>query len=344
MGFIRGGLLFIICAVFFITLILGSVFLTISFSLKYENVEKEFPPIAENLTGGAFNLIEENFNLTSEMERASEFMVNHCYQNNTIQNTQNNTGQNNSLQDQNASDIPESTEDLPVSYVFSSGGYVFVIPCSVLDELGENPRALTEAGISNIVNNIYYREYDCNFWGCFKSVSPDFSFFSLFREKQIPWKATLFLVSEKAKDYWNKKFNSFLILLFVLSVLIFLLTEQKRNVPLLIGSLMMASSFALLWFKNILESATKAYLVFINLFFSKTGAVFWIVFIFGLIIFGAGIALRFLQADLIKKKFSRKDILGIIRNEVGKIKEKGAGKSEKKEKSLKKPKEKIKET
>jgi len=331
MGFIKGSLLFIVSVVFFVMLIFGCVFLTISLSLKYENVEKEFPVIAENLTDGKFNLIEEDFNLTKEMEKASEFMVDHCNQSYTLQNSQNDT-----LQNQNASDVQKSSEDLPVSYVFSAGGYVFVIPCSLLDELDENPQALTESGISNIVNHIYYEEYDCNFWDCFKKAAPDFSFSSLFREKQIGWKGTLFLVSEKARDYWHEKFNSALIVLLVLTVLIFLLTGQKQNTPLIIGALMMSSSFVLLWFKNIFEGVTKIYLVFLSLFFSKTGTVFWILFISGLIIFSAGIALRFLQGDSLKKKFSKRDILEIIREEIHKIKERGAG-DKKKEEGTEKP-------
>lgn len=317
MGFIRGSLLFIVSAVFFVTLLLGSVFLTMSLSLKYENVEKEVPLIVENLTEGTFDLFEENFNLTGEMERASEFMINYCYQNNTL--------------NQSSFASPESSEDSSMSYVFSAGGYVFVIPCSVLDELDENPQALAEEGISNIVNNIYYEEYDCDFWDCFKTVSPDFSFFSLFGEKQIEWKGAFFLVSEKARDYWNKKFNSSLIVLVVLTVLIFLLIGEKQNAPILIGALMMSASFVLLWFENILKGITKLYLIFFSLFFSKTGTVFWIVFISGLIIFGAGLALRFLQADLVKKKFSMKEIVGIIKSETdkGKIKEKSQKKLKK---------------
>jgi len=339
MGFIRGGLLMIVSVVFFVTLLLGGVFLTISLSLNHDNVEKEFPLIAENLTNGKFNLAEENFNLTREMERASVFMVDHCYSlNNTFQNGQNNTAKNDTLvQNQNASDVPVSSENLPVSYVFAAGGYVFVIPCSVLDELEENPQALTDAGISNIVDHIYYEEYDCNFWDCFKTVASDFSFLSLFRERQIEWRGTLFLVSEKARNYWYGKFSSALIGLLVFAILIFLLIGQKQNAPMLIGTLMMASSFVLLWFENIFEGVTKVYLVFLSLFFSKTGTVFWIVFIFGLILFSAGIALRLLQKDLIKRKFSKKDILGIFKSEMSKTKEKEvSAKKEKKEGDVKK--------
>ncbi len=333
MGFIRGSLLSIVSVVFFVTLLLGSVFLTISFSLGYKNVEKEFPAIAGNLTDGKFNLIEEDFNLTREMEGASEFMVDHCYQNYT----QKNESQNDTLQNQSVSNVSETSEDLPVSYVFSAGGYVFVVPCDVLDELDENPDALVEVGISNIVNHIYYEEYDCNFWDCFKETAPDFSFSSLFSDKEMGWKATLFLISEKARDYWHTKFNSALIVLLVLAGLIFLLTGQKQNTPIIIGALTMASSFVLLWFRNIFEGVTNVPLVFLGLFFSKMSVVFWIVFLSGLIIFSSGIALRFLQDDLIKKRFSKKDVVEIIKEEINKIKTIRA-KDVKKQENLKKSK------
>jgi len=266
MGFIRGGLLVIVGIFLFLSLLLGSIFLVLSWSLQYENVQEELGPILKNLTEDKFSLIEENFNLTEEMEEAREFMDEHC---------------------QNES-----------SYVFAEGGYTFVIPCDILDEIEESPSALIDQGIENIIEQIYYDNYDCGFWNCFE-------------ETGLP----LFLVSEKAKNYWQEKFYFTLIAFAVIVVLIFFLVEHKRNTPIIVGATIVLSSLPLLWLEKIIGSsiAGDSYVAFVGIFFSKIGGVFWLIFFFGLIIMGAGIALRFLHKDVIKKKFSKRDVQKIFK-------------------------------
>ncbi len=154
MGVIRGGLLIVVSVILFVIVLLGSTFYVLSLSLEYDNVQKEFCDVAKNLTESRFNLIEENFNFTIEMERAKDFMREHC---------QNET-----------------------SYVFASGGYTFVLPCSLLEYDNQSPQAFIDAGIDSIIYNIYYYNYNCDFWDCFKKT-----------------KLPLFLISEKAKNYWQ---------------------------------------------------------------------------------------------------------------------------------------------
>jgi hypothetical protein len=265
MGFIRGGLLIIVGILLFLSLLLGSIFLILSWSLQYENVQEELSSVIKELTEDKFGLIEESFNLTEEMEEAREFMDEHC---------------------QNES-----------SYVFAEGGYTFVIPCDILEEVEESPSALVDQGIENIIEQIYYDDYDCKFWNCFE-------------ETGLP----LFLVSEKAKNYWQDKFYFTLIAFAIMVVLIFFLVEHKQNTPIIAGSIMMLSSLPLLRLEKIIGSiAGDSYLAFVGVFFNKIDTVFWVVFISGLIILGAGIALRFLHRDLIKKKFSKKDVQKIIK-------------------------------
>ncbi len=253
MGFIRGGLLIVVCIILFIVLLLGNVFFVLSSSLKYGNVQKELGPVLKDFTEGQLNIIEEDFNLEEEMEEAQKFMEEHC---------------------QNES-----------SYVFAEGGYTFVIPCEILDEIEESPSAIVEQGIENIIEQIYYDDYDCNFWDCFETT-------------ELP----LFLVSEKAKNYWQEKFYLTLIVFVVLVVLIFFLTGNKQNTPVIVGSLLVLSSLPLLKLEKIIGSVVKdsSYLSFVGVFFSKINTVFWIVFIVGLIILGAGISLRLLH--IVRKK------------------------------------------
>ena len=272
MGFIRGGLLIIVGILLFLSLLLGSIFLILSWSLQYENVQEELSPILKNLTEDKSNIIGEDFNLTEEMEEAREFMEEHC---------------------QNES-----------SYVFSEGGYTFVIPCDILDEIEESPSALVDQGIENIIEQIYYDDYNCKFWNCFE-------------ETGLP----LFLVSEKAKNYWQEKFYFTLIAFAVMVVLIFFLVEHKQNMPIVVGSLLVLSSLPLLKLEKIIGSIIgDSALSFLSIFFSKTGGVFWIMLILGLIILGLGIAMRLLALDFIKKKISKKDVKKIVREEAGKKK------------------------
>lgn len=265
MGFIRGGLLIIIFVFLFIILFLGNVFFVLSLSLNYENVQEELGPVLKDLTKDKLNIIEENFNLTEEMEEAREFMEEHC---------------------QNES-----------SYVFVEGGYTFVIPCDILEELDENSQAIVDEGIENIIEQIYYDDYDCKFWNCFE-------------ETGLP----LFLVSEKAKNYWQDKFYFTLIAFAVMVILIFFLVEHKQNTPIVVGSILVLSSLPLLKLEKVIGSIIgDSYLAFVGVFFNKIDTIFWIVFISGLIIIGAGIALRFLHSDFIKKKFSKKDVQKLIK-------------------------------
>jgi len=193
MGFIRGSLLVLVCILLFISLLLSGIFLTLSLSLRYENVQKELVSVVKELTDDNFGLIEEEFNLTERMDEAQKFMEKHC---------------------QNES-----------SYVFSEGGYTFVLPCDILEEIPETPGTLVEKGIETIVEEIYYKEYDCGFWDCFD-------------ESELP----LFLVSEKAKNYWEEKFYFTVIAFAVLVVLIFFLVERKQNTLIVVGPVMVLSS------------------------------------------------------------------------------------------------------
>ena len=272
MGFIKGGLLIILSVFLFIILFLGNVFFVLSLSLGYENVQKELGPVLKNLTEDKFNIIERDFNLTKEMERAFEFMREHC---------RNET-----------------------AYVFARGGYTFVLPCDLLEEIDENSQSLVDQGMENIVEQIYYDDYDCKFWDCFEKTG-------------LP----LFLVSEKAKNYWQDKFYFTLIAFAVIVVLIFFLVEHKQNTPIVVGSVLVLSSLPLLKLEKVIGSIIgNSYFTFFGVFFNKIGTVFWIVFFSGLIIIGAGIALRFLRRDLTKKKISKKDVKKIVREEAGKKK------------------------
>ena len=272
MGFIKGGALVFVSVILFIVVLLGSIFSVLSLSLEYKNVQKEIGYVAKNLVEEKSSLIKENFNLTTEMEKAEDFMREHCLN--------------------------------ETSYVFASGGYTFVLPCSLLEKDNESADVFIDSGVSSIVYDIYYDDYGCNFWNCFKKAGPP-----------------LFLVSEKAKNYWQEKFYFSLIVFLILAALVFLLVEQKQNTPIIIGSIFMVSSVVLLKVGKLPELLIgKSYSQFVNVFLSKTSTVFWILLVFGLVLVVAGISFRLLGINIMKKKFSREEVKEIVKAEVSKEK------------------------
>jgi len=90
MGFIRGGLLVIVSVLLFISLLIGNLFLTLSWSLSYDNVKVELISVSNDLFQGQNNL-------KSIVEEKYDFMKSYC---------------------QNNSD-----------FVFAQEGYTFTIPC-----------------------------------------------------------------------------------------------------------------------------------------------------------------------------------------------------------------------
>ncbi|MFC1682539.1 hypothetical protein ACFL0X_02895, partial [Nanoarchaeota archaeon] len=93
MGLIRGGLLVIASVLFFVSLLVMGIFLTLDLSLEYENVQPE-------LSAVVFEMANEEQDLTKEVEGNYDVMQLYC--------------QNNS------------------EYVYNEEGYEFVVPCEVV--------------------------------------------------------------------------------------------------------------------------------------------------------------------------------------------------------------------
>ncbi|MEX0920647.1 MAG: hypothetical protein WDZ62_00055 [Candidatus Pacearchaeota archaeon] len=285
MGMFRGLLLILTGIVLFAVLFLGTISLTMSLSLNYENVQEEMPILISDLDRGVigdssgrfswifgeFDIL--NFNLTQATEEASENMPEHC----------------------------QEYED----YVFVYEGHVIVLNCSTFEEGNES---LLEESFDSFTESVYFKDYGCEFWKCFK-------------ETGIPF----FLVSKDAKDYWQGRFYFSLLIFLIAIVLTFFLVEQKHNTLVFTGSFMAISVLPLLKIESIVTSASgKIFSPFIRMLFSRVGVVFWTIMIIGIILILSGIALRIISGDFIKKKFSLADIRKMISSEV-----KGKGKSKK---------------
>lgn len=153
--------------------------------------------------------------------------------------------------------------------VLGNGTESFIIPCSVVINGSE---AVTDKILKDMMKNIYYREYDCNFFDCNS-------------EGNVPF----FVVSEHSKDYFSSKFRSLLFLSLILFGLIFLLVEVRSNSFILAGGLMVFSSLVFYKLEGIIGFFAKIELLkFFTFLFTESLYVFTKFLIFGivLIVFG----------------------------------------------------------
>lgn len=194
-------------------------------------------------------------------------------------------------------------------YVFKDQetGHTFVIHC---DTIGQGPDAIIEEEINSLFDDNYYKEYECDFWKCFKELD-----------------TPLFLVSQHAKDHWRSNYYTFLLVSLVLAGLVFLLVNKKLNFPILAGILLGISFIPV----SILDSIGKAILnvifssakraingldsidisSFVVVFFSRADDVFLTGFIIGLILVAIGIFFKLLKVgfkigNLFKFEFGNK--------------------------------------
>ena len=251
MGFIRGGLLVIVSVLLFLVFLIANSLLTATLTLDYENVKPELVNIAQDL-------IEQQAGQQVD-EALSEY------------------------QDE-FEEYCQSNEE----FVFNEAGYDFVLSCDNL--VNASLDNFVEKSVGSVVEKMYYKEYDCEFWDCLKQGDP------------------LFLVSEKAHVYWKTKFLQSLLVIGVLLVLVFFLVSKKANTLILAGSLLIGSSIPFLGLQKLSEFLmTKDILDFLGIIFSKANIVFWISFIVGFVLLAAGIGLRIFGISLnISEKLSQK--------------------------------------
>jgi hypothetical protein len=177
------------------------------------------------------------------------------------------------------------------NYVFNYQGHTFDIPCSIALQ-GEN--AIIEEGVKDAIHDVYYEEYNCNFFDCFKK-SP------------IP----LFLISKKAYDFWVEKFYFCLITSFILFILVFLLVEKKTNAFILSGSLLIISAIPFIKLDYLYSLfSNKMIFKFLEIFFSQAFQVS-----IKTLLIGAGLLIFGIVIDIFKVGFFISDFISKIREE-----------------------------
>ena len=170
------------------------------------------------------------------------------------------------------------------NYKMSAGGYNFAIPCS---SVSQGTDAIIDAGIKDLVNQTYYTKYDCGFLSCFPKYP-------------IP----LFLISEKAYNYWNEKFYFALGLAIILLILLFFLIQKKINLPTFAGILIIFSSIPFFKLEALMSLfSNKLIFKFLGIFFSQAYFVALTILIAGIALFAVGIVLDIFRAGFFVEHF-----------------------------------------
>jgi len=278
MGFLKGGIFTFLGLVLFVLLLFLSSFLTMSFSLEHDSVKSGLVPVIKDLANS----------VPATLERFDRFDLSEFDVSGVID-------ENYELMQYHCVNYTE--------YGFLFEGQMIDMPCSTL-EGGKD--AVIDKTAEDFVEGIYYKEYNCDYWDC---VS----------QEKIPF----FIVSEKSKDYWNGKFYSFLLPSLIIIALMFFFVDNKMNLPIIVGILFVLSSFSFSKISGVLlglfsPDNSDFISSFFNILFSRSGSVFWIFFILGFILIAGGVAFWIWNWESVKKKFSKRDVRSIVKEEVGK--------------------------
>lgn len=244
MGMIRSGVAVFLSSLLFISIFLGNVFLTMSWSLEYENVE----PVVGNFAGE----IVEDLGFMKILDDNYDMMLVYC----------------------------DTSDFFHFSY---EGGFVD-IPCN---EVEKGSDAISTYVVSEFIDDVYYKDYNCSFFKCIK-------------EEGQPY----VLISEKAKDYWSSKFRLTLVISVIILVLMFLFFSSKHSVLIVAGILSVISAIPFRkvnWLVGLLPSGNFADLL--QAFFTKSYNVFMLMLIIGGSLLFLGLMFEFLGWGIGISKF-----------------------------------------
>jgi hypothetical protein len=154
-------------------------------------------------------------------------------------------------------------------YKFTYENYSFVIPCNVIEQ-GKD--GIISYAADNFVNQIYYTEYNCEFWQCVKNST-------------IP----LVLISEKARDYWHDKFLLLFGLSIVIFALIFFISKNRSTTVIVTGILLILSALPFRKLHWILTFIPEKFSGIFSVFFTRAHGIFVIILIIGVVFIAWGI-------------------------------------------------------
>jgi hypothetical protein len=257
MGVIKNILLVFVSVLLFVSFFCSTLFLVLSSSLTYDNVQNQSVSIVHSF-------LEQNFNITSLVEKNYPFIQMYCQNHD--------------------------------SYVFSAENYTFNIPCSVSLQGQE---AIIDEGIKEVVHQIYYKNYGCKFFNCFK-------------QEGIP----VFLISELSRNSFSNFFLLFLGVSLILLLFAFLLIEKKTSLPILAGSLLIIASLPFTKIGNLVNLlSSKISFQFLKIFFSESHSISIIFLIIGIALIALGVIFKIFKIGFsisggiskLKDKFGNKE-------------------------------------
>ena len=205
-------------------------------SLDYDNVKSEISSVIQKS-------VAKDLNLTNGFNRNIEDMREYCLQNNNS------------------------------DFVFKEKDITFVITC---DSISKGNDAIIEEGIGNLVEESYYKNYECGFINCFEEMTYPF-----------------FLISQQTKDKAGKYFYLFTTISIILIALIFVLAEKRSNTFIIAGSLLILSALPFMKANWFFSNSEKIFLQFLTIFLSESFKVFVIGMVIGIILLIIGIILKF---------------------------------------------------
>lgn len=236
MGLIRGTLFTVVSIMLFVSLLSMNTFWTISRSLDYDVLQDELVPLTTSTIVNQTDLGEQIDIILPAMEL-------YCL-------------------DVNKTEF---------AYTFSN--ITYQVPCEAINNGSESVISYI---IESLVEENYYKEYDCDLWDCDASTPS-------------------YLISQKAQEYWSEWFYMTLLISILLIVASIIIMENRSGYPLILGGLLIISSllFAKIeWFFSFLGDFE--WISFLGLFFSEAYTVFLIEFIIGIVLILVGISLKFL--------------------------------------------------
>ena len=253
---------------------------TVQSSLEYENVKENLPEMIKVILEDELNTTD--FIDDSELQEAQKYCLNNSY----------------FVQDSNFSDF----------------GSALNISCSSINQ-GEE--AITQEILNEIIEQVYYKDYDCKFTQCLEEGQNVF-----------------YLVSQDFQGYLLSKVYLAFFIVITLFILIFLLAESKANAFIISGVLIIISALPFLKAETLFSSMGSEIFQFVSLMFVASTAVFIKVFIIGLVVLIIGIILKFFNIGFkiseffnnlrkdkkIDESVSKEEVKEIVKSEVSKAK------------------------
>lgn len=249
MSFFRTTGLVLISIALTIFLLASGILLTIGLSLNYDSVQKEVPSVLKQIFITEDTQPQIN-NMVLQMQM-------YCNQTNSENVT------------------------VPLN---NSGFSELVIPCV---EVYKGTDSVINYSASELVFEIYYKEYDCD--GFRECVSDEITY----------------LVSNEFRS--ELMHYSLILIIFCLFcfILVFFLAKKKSNFCFLLGGSFIGASLVLLGIDKLLEAVFSSFPVsqginpssFVNVFFSSSTSIFLIFLLFGLALIISGILILILAAN-----------------------------------------------